>query len=156
MISIRKAIDTDLPQLAAIRGSDPLSVANWINRIAAYINGTHHPQKALAGRVVFVAVFDEQVVGFIAGHLTRRFECHGELQWINVINEQQHKGIAGMLLKKLASWFLSYDAKQICVNCEPDNIVALTFYKKHGAETLNNHWLVWKNIGMVNPDYRKN
>lgn len=152
MISIRKAIDTDLPRLAVIRGSDPLSVDNWINRIAAYLNGTHHPQMALAERVIFVAVFNEQVIGFIAGHLTRRFECDGELQWIDVINEQRHKGVAGLLLKQLASWFLSHDAKQICVNCAPDNIAALNFYKKHGAETLNDYWLVWENIGVVNTD----
>jgi hypothetical protein len=35
-------------------------------------------------RVSYVAFEQGLIVGFIAGHLTRRYGCDGELEWINV------------------------------------------------------------------------
>jgi len=77
------------------------------------------------------------LTGITAGHLTRRFECTVKcaiLRWWNGM------ALPGWLPKQLWPWFISYDAKQICVNCARC---------QHGAETLNEHWLVWKkNIGV--------
>lgn len=50
-------------------------------RMRLYLLGEHHPQKALASRVAYVAEAAGAIVGFIAGHLTARFGCEGELQW---------------------------------------------------------------------------
>ena len=30
---------------------------------------------------------------------------------------------------------------------EPDNEKARSFYRRHGAQELNSHWLVWEDIG---------
>jgi hypothetical protein len=53
-------------------------------RIAAYLQGKHHPQRALPPRVAWVATINAEVIGYVAGHLTRRFDCEGELQYIYV------------------------------------------------------------------------
>jgi hypothetical protein len=36
----------------------------------------------MSPRVAFVCVEPKRIVGLITGHLTRRFGCHGELEWI--------------------------------------------------------------------------
>jgi ribosomal protein S18 acetylase RimI-like enzyme len=89
------------------------------------------------------------VVGFIAGHLTLRHGCAGELEWINVAAERRGSGIAPELLRQLAGWFVEQKAFRICVDVEPSNAVARAFYMRHGAETLNPHWLVWSDISRV-------
>ena len=33
---------------------------------------------------MYVTTNEDEVVGIIAGHLTRRFGCDGELEWIDV------------------------------------------------------------------------
>jgi GNAT superfamily N-acetyltransferase len=98
---------------------------------------------------MIVAEQEGEVIGFIAGHLTRRFHCDGELQWINVSTAQRGKGIATELLRELAGWFDSYNARKICVDAQPGNADARAFYTSHGAEPLNDHWLMWPDIARV-------
>jgi ribosomal protein S18 acetylase RimI-like enzyme len=145
-ISYREARDSDLKQLASIRAADWGSEQYWRERILGYMTGTHDPQQALAPRVVFVALQDARIVGFIAGHLTRRYDCDGEVEWINVIPEARRAGVAAELLRLLASWFVRHEAKRVCVDVDPENAPARAFYRKHGAEDLNPHWLVWPDI----------
>ncbi|MGB6077420.1 MAG: GNAT family N-acetyltransferase, partial [Candidatus Acidiferrales bacterium] len=104
---------------------------------------------ALKPRVGYVAYEGDTLVGFIAGHLTRRHSCDGELEWINVIPERRGGGIASELLRLLAGWFVAQKASRICVDVEPTNTAARRFYARHGAEELNPHWLVWKDIDVV-------
>jgi len=89
------------------------------------------------------------LVGFVAGHLTRRYGCQGELEWINVLPERRGAGIASELLRLLAGWFVEQKAFRVCVDVEPSNAVARAFYTRHGAETLSAHWLVWYDIRHV-------
>lgn len=70
------------------------------------------------------------MVGLVAGHLTRRHACDGELEWINVIPERRGGGIASALLRKLAAWFAEQKASRICVDVEPSNFAARRFYKR--------------------------
>jgi ribosomal protein S18 acetylase RimI-like enzyme len=113
------------------------------------MKGALNPQLALAPRVVLVAAQDGRIVGFIAGHLTRRYECDGEVEWINVIGEERRTGVAAELLHLLASWFAGRQAKRICVDVDPENAPARGFYRKHGAKDLNPHWLVWPDITLL-------
>jgi RimJ/RimL family protein N-acetyltransferase len=145
-MEFRLAEEQDLKALAAIRGTDDASQSHWFNRIFDYYHGTHSPQQALAPRTIIIATDDSRVIGFIAGHLTRRYDCDGELQWVDTIPEYQGMGIATHLLRLLTDWFKEHKTKRICVNCAPDNLIALNFYKKNGAIPLNDHWLVWDNI----------
>jgi ribosomal protein S18 acetylase RimI-like enzyme len=143
-IIYREATNPDIPLLAKIRGDDAETRAFWNNRITGYMNLTHHPQHALDTRVIYLACADEAIIGFIAGHLTKRYNCEGELQWINVIDEYQNRGIASALVKLLANWFIDQRSYKICV--DPGNVIVRNFYKKNGAEDLNTHWMFWEDI----------
>jgi ribosomal protein S18 acetylase RimI-like enzyme len=103
----------------------------------------------LPQRVIYVATEADSLAGFIAGHLTRRYKCDGELEWIDVISEHRRSGVASELLRRLAAWFVEQKASRVCVDVQPANIAARRFYAKHGAEKLNEHWLVWNDIKNV-------
>lgn len=111
-----------------------------------YMTGAHHPQLARAPRVAFVAEADGAIAGFVAGHLTRRFGCEGELQWILVAPEHRGTPAATRLLAALATWFVAHDAARVCVNVAQENDVARRFYARHGATELSAHWMVWADI----------
>jgi ribosomal protein S18 acetylase RimI-like enzyme len=119
------------------------------DRMARYLSHQHHPQEALIPRVIYIASEDDTPIGYIAGHLTRRYRCDAELQWIYVVSERRRMGVASELLRALAGWFAAQQASRICVNVEPTNTAARRFYTRHGAEGLNEFWLVWKDIAGV-------
>lgn len=148
-ITTRVAEERDIPGMAALRAEQWGDGIYWAGRIAGYLSGNVNPQKALPARVIYVAVKEDEVVGFIAGHLTHRFGCEGELEWINVAQSHRRQSIAFILLQQLATWFTSMQARYICVNCDADNTAAQNFYKRNGAEALNEHWLTWKDISIL-------
>jgi len=134
--------------MARCRLADP-AAGPVDHRIAAYLEGKHHPRQALEARVAYVALVGDDVVGYIAGHLTRRFECHGELQYLFVDPSRRRLGIAAQLLRELARWFTEQGAGVICVDVEPGNAPARAFYKRNGAVDLHPSWLVWNDIRSV-------
>src|SRR5262245_59449967 len=142
-IRIRDAVPADVAELAAIRAREWGTEGYWVDRIGGYMRGEKGPADALAARTVIVAAAEERPVGFIAGHLTTRLGCDGELEWLNVISERRGEGIAAQLLRALAGWFAAHAAKRVCV--DPDE-PARAFYRKHGAGELNAHWMVWTDI----------
>ena len=150
----RESNRADIPGMARIRACEWGGLEYWKNRIFGYLDGGSNPQNALAPRICYVAVEQSSLVGFVAGHLTRRYGCEGELEWINVIPERRGAGIASELLRLLAGWFVEQKAFRVCVDVEPSNAVARAFYTRHGAETLNAHWLVWNDIRKVTASVR--
>jgi GNAT superfamily N-acetyltransferase len=143
-IAIRPAELPDIPAMAFIRAKQWETEAYWQHRIRAYLNGELFPQQALAPRAAFVAADGRQIVGFVAGHLTRRYQCHGEVEWIDTIEELRRQGIAGALLRTMANWFLEHSARKVCV--DPGNPIARSVYAKYGARLLNQHWMVWDDV----------
>jgi GNAT superfamily N-acetyltransferase len=141
--------ESDVPAMACIRAAEWETEAYWRDRISRYLNRELHPQQALMPRVSYVALEGETLVGFIAGHLTRRFACEGELEWINVVPAHRGSVVGSELLRRLAAWFAEQRASRICVDVDPANITARRFYKRHGADHLNEHWLVWNDIKIV-------
>ena len=139
----------DIPAMARIRALEWETEDYWRTRIERYLDGELHPQHALMLRVSYSALEGDSLVGFIAGHLTSRFACDGELEWINVIAERRGTAVASELLRLLAAWFVEHSAFRICVDVDPANTTARYFYMKHGAEDLNPHWLVWNDINVV-------
>jgi ribosomal protein S18 acetylase RimI-like enzyme len=148
-IQYKKANEKDIPAMARLRSARWGTEEYWNARITGYMRGESDPQQALKPRMLFVAVDGENVVGFIAGHLTRRYGCDGELEWIDVSLEYRGKGIAWGLFRRLAIWFIEQKSLKICVDVDPDNLVAVKFYTRHGAEPLNKHWMFWKDISLV-------
>lgn len=140
----REGVLADVPALARIRATEWESEQYWTNRITGYIEGRLRPQKALAPRMVFVASQDGEIIGFVAGHLTRRFDCEGELEWIDVIRERRRQGIGSEMVRILARWFAKQDVRRVCV--DPGNPSARQFYAQLNAQNLNQHWLFWPDI----------
>jgi ribosomal protein S18 acetylase RimI-like enzyme len=145
----RPATLLDVSAMAQLRSEHWGHAPDWELRLASYMSGEHHPRHALLPRVMIVAEQDDEIIGFIAGHLTRRYHCDGELQWINVSESQRRQGVATEMLRELADWFAAYNAHKICVDAQPRNTEARAFYTRHGAEPINNHWLVWQEIARV-------
>lgn len=135
--------------MAAIRAREWETQAYWEKRIREYAGGLASPREALPNRAAFVAIDDGLVVGFVAGHRTRRLGCDGELQWINVIERQRGRGIAGSLLAAMADWFAQHEAFRVCVDVEPGNTAARRLYARYGARPLKPHWMVWDDIRAV-------
>jgi len=66
-------------------------------RIAGYFARTFHPSQSLPERTLIVAEENDQIIGFIAGHRSRRMGCDGELQWMFVRPAWQRKGVGATL-----------------------------------------------------------
>ena len=148
-VLVRLAEDRDIPEMAVLRAEVWETPGFWKERIGLYLRGDHSPRLALRERAVFVAVDDGRVVGFAAGHRTHRYACDGELQWINVQANLRKRGIAGMLMAAMASWFVEQQALRICVNVAPENADARHLYTKYGAGQLNDHWMIWEDVRVV-------
>jgi ribosomal protein S18 acetylase RimI-like enzyme len=146
-VSYREAVREDIPVLAQIRAKEWESEEYWLRRIAGYMDGTANPWHSMAPRIVYAACEGDVIVGFIAGHLTTRLGCEGELEWIDVVKEHRRKGIATEMVRVLARWFVARGVFSICV--DPGNEPAREFYRRNGAGNLNNHWMYWEDIRSV-------
>jgi RimJ/RimL family protein N-acetyltransferase len=140
-VTIRPFEDHDIPSMASIRAQEWATEAFWQERIREYLRKEHSPRQALSARAAFVAVQEGKVVGFVAGHRTRRYGCEGELQWINVVKAKHGCGAAGELLSKMSAWFVEQKALRICVDVDPKNAAARNLYAKYGARPLHQHWI---------------
>lgn len=145
-ITIEPATLNDLPALCRLRAEQSGFPLEWEPRITAYMIGQQNPQFALEPRAVFVAVEDNEVVGMISGHLTKRFHCQGEIQWLNVQATHRGRRIAEQLLRELAAWFGSENASRICVEVTPSNDSARRLFTRLGATPLGTHWMIFEDI----------
>lgn len=151
-IEYRIASPADVPELATLRGTEEAGGASE-DRMVRYLKGKHHPRDALLPRIMFVATAGDRIIGYVAGHLTQRYGCDGELRWIYVTRDHRGTGVGDELLDLLAGWFVSKGARRVCVDVgDPD---ATRFYARHGAEVLDGPWMVWKDIGSVGDAERK-
>jgi ribosomal protein S18 acetylase RimI-like enzyme len=146
MILYRQATLGDVCGMAEVRAGDWGSQPYWQERIALYLQGALHPGKALAPRIAFVCLEGDVVVGLIAGHLTHRFGCDGELEWISVRPEYRGQKLASRLFRLLAEWFRDRGVARVCVDVTPENHAARAFYRSHGAEDFKPHWMIWNDI----------
>ena len=145
MLDYRVAELSDVARMAACRLEDP-AAGPADERMGEYLAGKHHPQQARAPRIGYLASLQGEVIGYVAGHLTRRYECDGELQYLFVVPSHRRAGIASELVSQLFNWFATQHAYRICVNVEPANEAARAFYARHGAEELRKYWYVWSDI----------
>lgn len=147
----REAASGDAPAMAACRRADT-AAGPADPRMAAYLDGRHHPQQALPPRVGYVAVVEGVIVGYTAGHRTRRLECDGEVQYLYVAPEHRRQGIGTALVRLLAAWFHARDVARVCVNVDVESAPAPPFYRRCGAVPVSPHWYVWADIGTLLED----
>jgi GNAT superfamily N-acetyltransferase len=145
-LGYRAATAHDIPRLSRLRREGEGGGASE-ERMARYLAGEHHPQHALLSRGMWVAEADGEPIGYIAGHLTERFGCDGELQWIYLVPEQRGTGVAAEMLRLLAAWLLARGARRVCVDVGDEH--AGRFYRRKGAVDLRKHWVVWEDIAVV-------
>ena len=145
VLDYRVAQASDIERMAQCRLADP-AAGPADERMADYFAGTHHPQQALAPRIGYVAAMGDRLLGYTAGHLTRRHQCDGELQYLFVAPAHRRAGIAGELVRRLFQWFVMEGAYKICVNVAPANAAARAFYGSMGAAKLTQYWDVWHDI----------
>ena len=146
VVRLRRADLADVPGLARLRQEGEAGGAS-ADRMTRYLAGEHHPQQALLPRAMWVALQGDAPIGYVAGHLTRRFGCDGELQWIYVVPEHRRTQVGSQLLGRLAQWFVDHHARYVCVDVGDD--AARPFYRRHRAVDLNKHWMVWNDIAVV-------
>ncbi len=145
-IRFRQAGAADVPSLALLPGrGEPGDAAD--PRMLPYLLGEHHPQQALPPRAMWMALDGDSPVGYIAGHLTRRFGCDGELQYLYVLPAYRGGEVAAGLLRRLAGWFVEQGARRVCVDVGSER--GGRFYARHGAKHLRKHWMVWEDVGEV-------
>jgi GNAT superfamily N-acetyltransferase len=152
---LREATAADIAGMARCQLDDPVNpLAD--SRMGAYFAGLHHPQQALLARVGYVALINEQIVGYIAGHLTTRHGCAGELQYLFVSPHYRRRGIGTALFRGLAKWFQAQAAKHVCVALADDSPKeAKPFYESTGASPLKKYWYAWKDVGGQGPASRR-
>lgn len=109
-----------------------------------YFNG-QSPASAKPERVVYKAVIDGEIVGYIAGHLTERYEKDAEIQSFYILKEHQRKGIGAKLLVEFLGWLQTHGATSLCVGIDSTNPYH-AFYLKYKAGYLNPHWMSWDDI----------
>lgn len=107
-VDYRRAELSDLDDLARLRSADWGTVEYWRERIRGYMTHAVHPTGALEPRAVITAHEARGLVGFVAGHLTTRYGCHAEVEWLNVAPRCRRMGIATGLLRQLFSWFAEH------------------------------------------------
>jgi ribosomal protein S18 acetylase RimI-like enzyme len=147
-IQFRAATSADVAAMARCRLTDPAAgLAD--ERMDAYFDGQHHPQQALLPRVGYVALAAELVVGYVAGHLTTRQTCAGEVQYLFVAPAYRRRRVATELLRLLAVWFRGRGAAKVCVCVDADSPAARPFYRSLGAFPIRKYWYVWDDIGVV-------
>ena len=118
--------------------------------MTAYFDRRHHPQQALGPRVGYVAVDNQGLVGYIAGHRTTRNGCSGEVQYLFVGIAHRRRGIGTALVRLLAEWFQSQAAQHVCVPVAGDSPPeARPFFESLGARPLKKNWYAWEDVGIV-------
>ena len=152
---IRLANPEDVAAMARLRTITWGTVPYWEERIRNYMVGSSQTQEARPERTLFVVAQNRKIMGLIAGHLTSRFGCEGELQWIDVEPSFRGQGVSLQLFVHLATWFAEHSARRVCVDVDPKNEAARRFYARHGAIPLKPHWMVWEDITKVMPNNPK-
>jgi GNAT superfamily N-acetyltransferase len=147
-IRFRIATSADVSAMAACR-LRASAVGPADPRMAAYFDGKHHPQQALPPRIGYVALVRDGVIGYIAGHLTTRHGCAGEVQYLFVSPDFRRRGVATALLRLLADWFGSACAQKVCVCVDADSPAAKPFYESAGASPFMRLWYGWDDISVL-------
>ena len=160
MVQIQVATIGDIEELTRVEVDTKLqSYPGHVDMIATDFDIRQHrwhtyfnqetPVSAKPERIVYKAVKDGKIIGYIAGHLTTRYNKDAEIQSFYVLKSEQRKGIGTLLLKKFAAWLVEkHVAKSLCAGIFPENPY-LVFYLRYGGMRLNPHWIYWDDLSLL-------
>ena len=95
-------------------------------------------------RIILKVVNDKnKIIGYLAGHLTTRYNLDSEIQSFYVLKQEQKQKVGTSLLTEFTKWLVNMNAKSLCVGFNPENKYK-AFYLKHGGQYLNEHWIYWQ------------
>lgn len=140
----RVEIECKLQSFPELTEEVDIDYAIRAHRWKTYFAG-QSPVSARPERVIFKAMDDGRMIGYLAVHLTTRYNKDAEIQSFYILKEYQRKGIGLKLLKMAVQWLGQFKARSLCVGIASDNPYRV-FYLKHGGEYLNPHWIVWGDI----------
>lgn len=103
------------------------------------------PKTSKPERRILKAVNNIRIIGYLAGHLSTRYNMDAEIQSVYILKQEQNNGIGTKLLAEFVKWLISLDARTLCVGFNPGNPYK-AFYLKHGGQYLNEHWIFWPDI----------
>ena len=139
-VEIRSKLDSIPDLVEAIEVDADSRLKRWIS----YFTG-ESPSSSKPDRIVFGVTEAGEIIGYIAGHHTSRFDVDLEIQSFYILKKWQRKSIGTNLLVRLSQWAQVKGYVSACVGVAPLNPYR-SFYLKHGAYVRNQHWLEWGNL----------
>ena len=152
-IRYREATLLDVPEIARLCAETNLEEGYWRARLIGYMKLEFNPHQATNQRLMYVAVYKGMVIGFVAGHLTKRQEYAGQIQWIATDVKHRRSGVGSELLWIMAGWFIDHQVASVRVDLDPENTTGQAFYQYHHAASINRYWLYWDDIRVVINDH---
>jgi len=121
----------------------PSRLARWQSYFLKQSPLTSKPE-----RIILKAVDGEEIIGYLAGHLTTRFGMDAEIQSFYILHEYQRQGIGTALLCRFSDWLKTHQGVSLCVGVLPANPYK-AFYLKNGGKYLNEHWIIWNDVSVI-------
>ena len=93
---------------------------------------------------VLVAETDGEVAGFCGAQLlvsTAEGGWSGEVEDLVVAPQWRRRGVGTALLRAVGDWAYGRGAVRMRLNCDDQNLPAMTFYRRHGWEI--SHLQIW-------------
>ncbi|MBW2989401.1 GNAT family N-acetyltransferase [Candidatus Woesearchaeota archaeon] len=151
-IEIRKAEKRDLKDILRLK----LKLKKQDLEIDRYLKDPHETKELYKrylirdlsrqgqDRILFVAVMNNKVVGYVRGTLTRTLHVlnvrlRGTIDNLYVEKRYRGKGFAGQLVNELIGWFREKGVDVMTLHVYPSNSKAISLYRSFGFEeyTLN-------------------
>ena len=159
-INILVANETDIEELTQVeieskKKSIPECIEDFevdhssrYSRWQTYFKGQSPPTSKPERLMLKAVTKDNKIIGYLAGHLTTRYNMDAEIQSLYVLKQEQKKDVGTKLLAEFIKWLMNLDAKILCVGIKPENKYK-AFYLKHGGQYINEHWIFWQDIGLL-------
>lgn len=129
-IQIRAATMKEAPQITELSTQlgYPLTIQDTITNIAAIDKSNYD--------MAYVAVLNEQVVGWIHVFYTLRLETGPfcEIGGLVVAASARGKGVGSLLVEKTKKWAAERNIYKLKVRCQVKRAEAHAFYEKNGFE----------------------
>jgi len=114
-----------------------------------YLSGESSPKAALRDRIMLKACLDNKMVGFIAGHLTTRFDKDAEIESFYTQDGDESTSAWAQLLLHFIDWAKQHEAMSLCVGIGPEHNQYREFLIQYGARFVNPRWVYWDDMGAL-------